>query len=797
VSLARKCWKKRRRSGSPLLVPCSILNVDRKSALLWNVLYLLQKFGHSASNNKSKKNEITLSLTELGQRHSTHLKFNLKHAAMNMGFDSVQDLIADVVNKRVQESYGIQLIKNEHENDENDDWYLRAPISRFRAQQRAAQAAILQFVSSSNSNDSVIDMKTTMTSSDSNNNDDNDENKENDNETSPNSSFHHTGMVRNKRTEKNMLNMDDDDKSSASNNNNNNNLYMLQPLSAALRVSRDDLDSGLVQNDSLHAAVVLEYDLHGDNGAPLLVVSLNPRQGQVRDSLKFLSSSSSTTTASSSSSSNNAGGVSGNSKIIRMMNSNMPIQYLVQDLRVGTGPLRAKVIRLVRGGALVDCGVGRKNGVGDTNDAVPVLGFLRFKDAVRVHAAAAATATTTTTRVLDSEDGNDDEDDEFQDDAPWKDILSFDDFDEDNEEEDDDEYRDKSTSRTTSKSSSSSSRKSARVEEEDLDLSALLLEGDDDDDDNVEKEGGVINTEDVTHLFQQNEDGSYTYTDPDTGYSQVILNDDFGKDGDEDEDDEDADEDTVRNDLFISKPPPLTATTTAKLSTQSRRRGTAGSTTASSSSSSSSREFLQRKLLKVGESIDVYILSASKQSQQIKVTMNANDVYGKSARDLKKRDAVNKRLGRLAKQLGFKHDGSIVDNVSSIPTNKSSDDDDSAFSLHRAMEYWKGREMNGIVKATSQTGDWLYVQPQPDANNNAKSNGRRQRRSGGFLPVGVASIHVETTKSGSNDDASATAAAPSREMPEFRQGDPVRIRIQGIDKERGQLSLRLLHKLAP
>lgn len=45
VSLARKAWKKRRRSGSPLLVPCSILSIDTRSMLQWNIVYLLQKFG--------------------------------------------------------------------------------------------------------------------------------------------------------------------------------------------------------------------------------------------------------------------------------------------------------------------------------------------------------------------------------------------------------------------------------------------------------------------------------------------------------------------------------------------------------------------------------------------------------------------------------------------------------------------------------------------------------------------------------------------------------------------------------
>lgn len=71
VSLARKAWKKRRRTGSPLLVPCSVLNADRQSMVRWNLSFLLEKFG------KSQKDGIQISSSELSNKYRTFLKSSL------------------------------------------------------------------------------------------------------------------------------------------------------------------------------------------------------------------------------------------------------------------------------------------------------------------------------------------------------------------------------------------------------------------------------------------------------------------------------------------------------------------------------------------------------------------------------------------------------------------------------------------------------------------------------------------------------------------------------------------------
>jgi hypothetical protein len=72
LSLARKAWKKRRRTGSPLLVPCSILNVDQRSMVRWNLIFLLEKFGQAQADG------IQISASELSQSYRRFLKSSLQ-----------------------------------------------------------------------------------------------------------------------------------------------------------------------------------------------------------------------------------------------------------------------------------------------------------------------------------------------------------------------------------------------------------------------------------------------------------------------------------------------------------------------------------------------------------------------------------------------------------------------------------------------------------------------------------------------------------------------------------------------
>ena len=71
LSLARKAWKKRRRTGSPLLVPCSVLNVDRQSMVRWNLIHLLEKFGVSRNDG------ISITVSEMSKYYRNFLKSSL------------------------------------------------------------------------------------------------------------------------------------------------------------------------------------------------------------------------------------------------------------------------------------------------------------------------------------------------------------------------------------------------------------------------------------------------------------------------------------------------------------------------------------------------------------------------------------------------------------------------------------------------------------------------------------------------------------------------------------------------
>lgn len=96
VSQARKAWKKRRRSGSPLLVPCSILTVDRKKMIRMNILHLVQKFGKPLSQIESQEvgfhsSDICLSFGDINKLYSSHFRTSL--AVSHSSFHNNRSLV--------------------------------------------------------------------------------------------------------------------------------------------------------------------------------------------------------------------------------------------------------------------------------------------------------------------------------------------------------------------------------------------------------------------------------------------------------------------------------------------------------------------------------------------------------------------------------------------------------------------------------------------------------------------------------------------------------------------------------
>lgn len=221
LDLARKAWKKRRRSGSPLLVPCSILNTDRKSMVVNNLIFLLHKFGKPISEQNMterpsdcKPNHIAIPFPDLSRWYKSHLRASLAQHATTLGYKTAGELVKDVITPQLEEESGIKLW-----TVGNHSW-LVARVSMMRGHRITAQSALLQF----KAGEGNIMM--------------------------------HTGKTR--------LKSDDGPGS-----------FDLEPVSAALRVSQRALDAGLVTTGSTHQGVLVGVDPMGDGGSPLLKVSLN------------------------------------------------------------------------------------------------------------------------------------------------------------------------------------------------------------------------------------------------------------------------------------------------------------------------------------------------------------------------------------------------------------------------------------------------------------------------------------------------------------------------------------------
>jgi hypothetical protein len=72
LSLARKAWKKRRRTGSPILVPCSVLSADQRSMVRWNMIFLLEKFGTARADG------IQITASELSKKYRNFLRSSMQ-----------------------------------------------------------------------------------------------------------------------------------------------------------------------------------------------------------------------------------------------------------------------------------------------------------------------------------------------------------------------------------------------------------------------------------------------------------------------------------------------------------------------------------------------------------------------------------------------------------------------------------------------------------------------------------------------------------------------------------------------
>lgn len=213
VELARKAWKKRRRSGSPILIPCSILDVDETTMVLDNIVYIIQKFGIPMSESAMevipegyKSKDVCLSMSELNLSYRKHLGTSLAKHAVSLGMETARDLVESLMTNEVQAKLDVRLFPS------GDNLWLLTHISRYRGHRLSEEAGLLQFENNI-----------------------------------------HTGMTKLKTASG----------------------YENLPLSAALRVSQRSVDNGLVSEGSIYKAQVFALDPLGDGGSPLLKLSMN------------------------------------------------------------------------------------------------------------------------------------------------------------------------------------------------------------------------------------------------------------------------------------------------------------------------------------------------------------------------------------------------------------------------------------------------------------------------------------------------------------------------------------------
>lgn len=660
------------------------------------------------------------------------LIYTQKHAKA-LGQDTAKSLVRDLFNRQTQKDLGVRLWlppREQHDDSsdktttqENDDrpMWLMAPLSKQRAHRMASQAGVLQFESPS-------------INSTASNDDDDDGNR-----------MQHTGILR-------IRNKDKIQK--------NKKRHLFVPLSAALRVSPREVDTaGVIQNGSIHDdAVVFSLDQMGDGGSPLMTLSLNPTRGQVRDRMKL-----------------KAAGKRHFSQDKRVQVLDGDLKCNFDNLRVGDGPIKAKVMRMSTrsGAAFVDCGVGRSTKDGNTR----VLGMLRFDDLVQ--------------SALKQDDDDDESSTvEFRSEMSEDEAQLIEDamYDDDEEEWDDEDHDDEAMTVEDLTFFADDDGADDDTDEDDIDITDLLTVGDDgvvsyqdpetgktvivsemdvggpsDDDESdsdsmftglspeerlalltkVVEDGDVEHSHDhteeeemdITHLIST-ENGVMSYKDPETGESVVISDESIDEDEDEASDDDDDDEE---DDLFKNMSPEERLDMISRIMNDrevgdgmvefddntEEITGVEESPTTTTTRSTSSDSF-KPAFVQVGDEIDVYIKSVYKQSGRFMVTLDPA-VKGRKAKDMKKESEAEKKLARLAEKLG---------------------------GLERILEL-EGTECDGIVQAVSNTGDWCYVWPSVED-----------------LPVGVAKL--------SSDDI------------QVAKGDSVRVRMDGIDESRGQLAMTVI-----
>ena len=320
--LARKAWKKRRRSLSPVLMPCSVLGVPnteshRMRILRDNVMFILSRYGMdwekhvelAVGSGKGGGKGIYIKASEVARLYRREFRCSLANHAADMGYNgSVQDLLHGLLDERTQHEFGVELVES------NGVLLLVGAISKRKARGQAFSCGMAEgvFDCSADGNEFVK----------------------------------HTGRVSVKRHKEAQPS--------------------LELLSAALRLPPKDTEK-YKEGDEFNA-FVFSFDQDGDAGEPLLIMSPEPSREQIRDGLKRKQ--------------NARRQMDARSHKLEIENNLLPISKKLSDLKVGNGPYTGRVVHISSksGAAFLDLGVGRPRrkvqGGGESN----VFGMLRLNE---------------------------------------------------------------------------------------------------------------------------------------------------------------------------------------------------------------------------------------------------------------------------------------------------------------------------------------------------------------------------------------------------------------------------------
>ena len=323
INQSRKAWKKRRRNTSPILIPCSILGMNREWMVRYNIMTILHQIGEPSS---FVNGQVGATVGKISRAYKKKLHGDLRIHATELGYDSVESLILNLFDERITAEYGISTFMEKT----HDNLMVVTSLTRRQARSFSSNAGLVHFRPETEDDGYILEGNEKMI---------------------------HTGMA-NVRLSSSIGKMPK---------------YTTEPLGAAIRVSPyDEAAKKYQQGDELNA-FVYSYDTQGDNESPLLVLTADdPRGKGVALGGTGTFGTSTRVRGKGGSGSIPSGDLVEDPSIERELNS----------LSVGDGPYDATIVALSEhsNSAFVDCAVGRKRGKKFGGGIIKVLGMLRFED---------------------------------------------------------------------------------------------------------------------------------------------------------------------------------------------------------------------------------------------------------------------------------------------------------------------------------------------------------------------------------------------------------------------------------